>query len=344
MTHPLIPQSQSVPFSPAAPSAALGFVASPPCIAAEQTFASCGTFLRVPAAKSAAGADLAILGVPFDLATSNRPGARFAPAAIRAASAGLAELKAYPGGYDPLAFVKAVDLGDVYFDYGRPQTIPATIEARASAAIAEGAFLISLGGDHFVSYPLIAAHAKQYGPLALVHFDAHTDTWTSSSGPGEDAELNHGTMFWRAAKDGMIRPERSVQIGIRTWVDDPMGFTIVDNEVAAERSAAELAQLITRVTGGAPCYVTVDIDCLDPAFAPGTGTPVTGGLTPSKLLQTLRAISHLNIVGFDLVEVLPAYDQGGITALNAATIVYEQVCRLARSRGAVECRYANPLT
>lgn len=336
MSHPQSIQTH------AAPQASVNFLSSPASIVAEHTFAGCGTFLRVPRATSAAGADVAILGVPFDLATSNRPGARFAPAAIRSASSQLAELKAYPGGFDPLAFAKTVDLGDVFFDHGRPATIPTAIEAAASAVLDHDAFLIGLGGDHFVSYPLIAAHAKKHGPLALIHFDAHTDTWTSTAGPGEDLELNHGTMFWRAAKEGAILPERSVQVGIRTWVDDPMGFTIVDGEVAAERRADEIASLIARVTGGAPCYVTIDIDCLDPAYAPGTGTPVTGGLTPLKLLQTLRGIAHLNIVGCDIVEVLPAYDQGGITALNAATVVYEQICRIAGKRGAVPKRYANP--
>ncbi len=312
---------------------------SPSTIAAEQTYATCGTFLRVPRAASAEGQDLAILGIPFDLATSNRPGARLGPAAIRAASAQLAELKAYPGGFDPLQYVKAVDLGDVHFDYGHPASILASIETAASKVIDAGAFLCGLGGDHFISYPLIKAHAKRHGPLALVHFDAHTDTWTSTNSGEEPVEFNHGTMFWRAIKDGLIVAERSVQVGIRTWVDDPLGVTILDNEYAGEHSAGAIASVIRQVTAGQPCYLTVDIDCLDPAYAPGTGTPVTGGLSPMKLLQILRALEGLPIVGFDLVEVAPPYDLAGLTALNAATIVYEQVCRLARARGAGSRRY-----
>lgn len=312
---------------------------SPSSIAAEATFATCTTFLRAPRVASAAGYDVAVLGVPFDLATSNRPGTRFGPAAIRAASAGLAELKAYPGGFDPLEHLKLADLGDVVFDYANSSVIPEKIEKAALEAISTGAFLCSIGGDHFVSYALIKAHAQKHGPLALIQFDAHSDTWPGRKALDEPAEMDHGTMFWRAIKEGLIVPEQSVQVGIRTWVDDAMGVSILDNETVDAHPAAFIGDMIGKVTGGRPAYVTVDIDCLDPAFAPGTGTPVTGGLTPLKLLQILRAISNLDIRGFDLVEVSPPYDHAGITALNAATIVYEQICRLARRKGAAEQGY-----
>lgn len=315
---------------------------SSPLIATEQTFSAARTFLRAPSAVSAEGANLAVLGIPFDLATSNRPGARFGPDAIRAASAQLAELKAYPGGFDPLNFVSVADLGDVFLDYGYPQHLPETIEKAAADVIATGAFLMSFGGDHFISYPLLKAHASKYGPMALVQFDAHTDTWRSPPARGGAVELNHGTMFSRAIDEGLILPERSVQIGIRTWVDDALGMNIVDNVHADAMSAAEIANLVRELTGDVPVYVTVDIDCLDPAYAPGTGTPVTGGQTPLKLLGTLRAMSGHDIVGFDIVEVAPSYDPSGITALNAATIAYEQVCRLARKAGAEARRYPLP--
>jgi agmatinase len=313
-----------------------------PNITTEQTFTAARTFLRVPAAREAIGADAAVLGIPFDIATSNRPGARFGPDAIRAASAQLAELKAYPGGFDPLQHVSAVDLGDVYLDYGHPQALPAIIEAAAARVIATGAFLISLGGDHFISYPLLKAHAAKFGPLALIQFDAHTDTWRSPAGAGDGVELNHGTMFARAIDEGLIVPERSVQIGIRTWVDDCLGMNIVDNARADEMSAGALSAAIRDIAGSGPAYITVDIDCLDPAYAPGTGTPVTGGLSPLKLLQTLRGLGSLNVIGFDIVEVAPPYDHGGITALNAATIVYEQICTLAKRRGAEATAYPPP--
>ena len=312
---------------------------SPSTIASEQTYATCTTFLRMPRKMSAEDSDVAILGIPFDLATSNRPGARLGPAAIRVASSGLADLKAYPGGYDPLAYLACADLGDVHFDYGNPHKIVEQITAAARSVLDAGAFLIAMGGDHFVSYPLLKAHARRFGPLALVHFDAHTDTWRSPNGINEPVELNHGTMFSRAIDEGLIVPERSVQIGIRTWVDDPLGITIIDNEAACETSPRSLATAIAAITRDHPVYITVDIDCLDPAYAPGTGTPVTGGLTPLRLLQILRNLHMLPICGFDVVEVAPPYDVAGITALNAATIIYEQLARLALGRGAVQKHY-----
>lgn len=309
-------------------------------IAAEQTFSGTGTFLRMPRAPTAAGAGFAVLGVPFDLATSNRPGSRFGPQAIRAASSVLADLKAYPGGFDPLQEVAAADLGDVYIDCGKPLQIPSAIEAAAASAIEAGAFLCALGGDHFVSYPLLRAQAAKHGPLGLIHFDAHTDTWPATVALDEPPEMNHGTMFHRAVMEGVVDCARSIQVGIRTWVDDPLGITILDNEAADAGSAREIADVIRRVTAGGPCYLTIDIDCLDPAYAPGTGTPVTGGLTPLKLQQILRALDDLAIVGADVVEVAPAYDVANITALNAATLVYELLCRVARSKGARTRRYA----
>ncbi|HEY8129800.1 MAG TPA: agmatinase, partial [Hyphomicrobium sp.] len=202
-----------------------------------------------------------------------------------------------------------------------PQTIPAAIEEAAFNVVATGAFLCALGGDHFISYPLLKAHARKYGRLSLVHFDAHPDTWTPRVGRDGAVELNHGTMFAQAIHDGLIDPSRSSQIGIRTWVDDPMGMNIFDNMAVAERGPAGIVEMVKALAGDSPCYLTVDIDCLDPAFAPGTGTPVTGGLMPRELLAMLRGLDSLQIVGCDVVEVAPAYDHGGITALAAATVV-----------------------
>lgn len=308
-------------------------------ISSEQTYTAATTFLRVPGVATCRDADVAFLGIPFDLATSNRPGTRFGPAAIRAASAQLAELPAYPGGFDPLDHVKAVDLGDVYLRHSDPLSIPASIEAAATSIIGSGATLIGLGGDHFITFPLLRATAKRHGTLALVQFDAHPDTWADIKPAGEELLLDHGTMFRKAVAEGVIDTTRSIQVGIRTWVDDPLGMAILDNVACDELSIKHIGDCIRRRVGDGPCYLTVDIDCLDPAFAPGTGTPVTGGITPLKLLRILREISDLNIVGCDVVEVSPPYDNAGITALNAATIVYEQLCRIARKRGAVDRRY-----
>ncbi|MET0431539.1 MAG: agmatinase [Hyphomicrobium sp.] len=312
---------------------------SPSCISSEQTYSGAHTFLRSPRVKNAQAGDFAVLGVPLDIATSNRPGARLGPDAVRCASAQLAELKAYPGGFDPMSYVNVVDLGDAWLDYGFPQTIPAAIEDKASEVVAAGAFLCALGGDHFISYPLLKAHARTHGQLTLIHFDAHTDTWTPRVGKDGSVELNHGTMFAQAIDDGLIDPSRSSQIGIRTWVDDPKGMNIFDNMMVDEKGASTIAAMVRELAGDSPCYLTVDIDCLDPAFAPGTGTPVTGGLTPRELLTLLRKLDGLRIVGCDLVEVAPAYDAGGITALAAATVVYEQVCRVARANGAKPTAY-----
>jgi agmatinase len=315
---------------------------SPSCIASEQTYSGARTFLRSPRVAQADAGDFAILGIPLDVAASNRPGARFGPDAIRSASAQLAELKAYPGGFDPLAYVNVVDLGDVLLDYGFPQTIPGTIETAARSVIERGAFLCALGGDHFISYPLLRAHARRHGPLALIHFDAHTDTWTPRVGPNGAVELNHGTMFAQAIDEGLIVPRRSAQIGIRTWVDDAMGMNIFDNVTVAEMGPRAIAEAVRALAGDGPCYLTVDIDCLDPAFAPGTGTPVAGGLTSRELLASLRALDGLDIVGCDVVEVSPPYDHAGITALAASTVVYEEVCRIARGRGARAGTYPAP--
>ena len=316
---------------------------SPACIASEQTYSGAHTFLRAPRVTRAKAGDFAVLGVPLDIATSNRPGARLGPDAVRSASAQLAELKAYPGGFDPLAHVSMVDLGDALLDYGFPQTIPAAIEEAAFNVVATGAFLCALGGDHFISYPLLKAHARKYGRLSLVHFDAHPDTWTPRVGRDGAVELNHGTMFAQAIHDGLIDPSRSSQIGIRTWVDDPMGMNIFDNMAVAERGPAGIVEMVKALAGDSPCYLTVDIDCLDPAFAPGTGTPVTGGLMPRELLAMLRGLDSLQIVGCDVVEVAPAYDHVGITALAAATVVYEQACGVARKNGARSVSYPKPL-
>ena len=315
---------------------------SPSSVASEQTYSGARTFLRAQRVTHTCAGDFAVLGVPFDLATSNRPGSRFGPDAIRSASAQLAEPKAHPGGFDPLHYVKVVDLGDVLLDYAFPQTIPDAIEQAAFEVIETGALLCALGGDHFISYPLLKAHARRHGPLGLIHFDAHPDTWTPRSSRNGAIELNHGTMFAQAISDGIIVPGRSAQIGIRTWVDDPMGMNIFDSDMVAENGARAVAKAVRAIVGQSACYLTVDIDCLDPAFAPGTGTPVTGGLMPRELLTMLRALDDLRIVGCDVVEVAPAYDQAGVTALNAATVVYEQICRVARGSGAKIAAYPSP--
>lgn len=295
---------------------------------ANMTFAGELTFLRRRRTRDLAGADMVVTGLPFDAATTFRPGARFGPAAIRAASVQLAELsaRAFPFDIDPFAVLAVADAGDCQLDPGYPQDVVAAVEQHARGILETGAMLVSLGGDHFVTYPLLRAHAEKYGPLALVHFDAHVDTW-----PDDGQRLDHGSMFLRAKNEGLIDVSRSVQIGIRSFSTDE-GFTVLDAPFVHDHGPAAVAERIHDVVGSARAYLTFDIDCLDPAFAPGTGTPVPGGLTSAQALAIVRRLGALDLVGMDLVEVSPPYDHAEITALAAATLVHDFICMQAVKR------------
>jgi agmatinase len=286
------------------------------------TFAGELTFLRRKFTREIQGADIVITGLPFDAATSFRPGARFGPAAIRSASVQLAELsgRAFPFDIDPFAILAVADAGDCLLDTGYPERVVDAVLDHARRIVRSGAKLISFGGDHFVTYPLLKAHAERHGPLALVHFDAHVDTW-----PDDGKRLDHGSMFLRAKREGLIDVRRSVQIGIRSFSTDE-GFTVLDAPFVHEYGAALTAERIVDVVGSASAYLTFDIDCLDPAFAPGTGTPVPGGLSSAQALGILRKLGTINFVGMDMVEVAPAYDHAEITALAAATLVHDFIC------------------
>jgi agmatinase len=174
---------------------------------------------------------------------------------------------------------------------------------------------------------LLKAHAKHHGPMALVHFDAHTDTWDD-----EDGRLDHGTMFTRALKEGLIDPESSIQIGIRTHNNDTRGIRILDAPWVHEHSAQTAIEKIVETVGDKPAYLTFDIDCLDPAFAPGTGTPVVGGLSSAQALAILRGLGDLNFIGADVMEVAPAYDHADITAIVAATIAHDYLVLMAQKK------------
>ena len=294
---------------------------------AEMTYAGALSFLRRRYSRDLQGVDVAVLGVAFDQATTNRSGARLGPRAIRAASTQLAELKTYPLGLALHEHLSIIDYGDVYLDSGYPDKMVEAVMATATHLFNHDVKPLSLGGDHFISYPLIKAAAAKYGPLSLVHFDAHCDTW-----PDDGMRLDHGSMFARAAKEGFIEPKRSVQIGLRTWNDDDYGFHIFDANHIHQGDLKAIGGQIIDIIGHHPAYLTVDIDCLDPAFAPGTGTPVAGGLSSQQLLTLLQIIGgfpankhearlpSLQIIGADVVEVAPAYDISEITAIAAATI------------------------
>ncbi|WP_116140368.1 agmatinase [Trinickia diaoshuihuensis] len=289
----------------------------------ESTYAGVLSFMRRRYTRELDGVDVAISGIPLDLATTFRAGARFGPAAIRAASVQLAELKPYPWGFDPFDDLAVVDYGDCWLDAHNPLTIKPAIVEHARTILRSGTKMLTFGGDHFITYPLLIAHAERYGaPLSLIHFDAHCDTW-----PDETPDsLNHGTMFYKAVKDGLIDPARSVQIGIRTWNDDFMGMHVIDAGWIHEHGTRAAVERIGAVVGERAAYLTFDIDCLDPAFAPGTGTPVAGGLSSAQALAIVRAMSRFDIVGADVVEVAPAYDHADITSIAAAHVACDLLC------------------
>lgn len=297
----------------------------------EPTYSGALSFFRRKYTRDLTGVDVAVTGVPLDLATTNRPGARFGPAAIRAASAIMAWSRPYGWEFDPFDRLAVVDAGDCPFDFGRPERVPDEIEQHASGLLDGGAALLTLGGDHFISYPLLKAHAAKHGaPLSLLHFDAHTDTWADD----EEERIEHGTMFYHAARQGLVDPVRSVQVGIRTYNADPMGFNILDASWVHGNGVAATVAEIRRILGDGKVYLTFDIDCLDPSFAPGTGTPVCGGLSSAQVLAIFKGLAGINLIGMDVVEVAPTYDVGQITALAGAAIAAECLCLMAHNRAA----------
>ena len=281
----------------------------------EAAYAGALSFMRRRYSRDLAGIDVAVWGVPLDAAVSNRPGARFGPQAIRRASAILCGDPQYPFASDPFEALAVIDYGDCAFDYGRHAAIPAAIRDQAAAIVDAGVHLVSLGGDHFITWPLLQAHAAKHGPLALVQFDAHQDTWDD-----DGDRLDHGTFVARAVKAGLIDPHRSIQVGIRTHAPDTCGLEIIDGYEAHELGVDAVIDRICDRVGDGPAYLSVDIDCLDPAFAPGTGTPVAGGLSSAQLLMALRGLGALDWRGMDVVEVAPAYDHADITAIAAAAV------------------------
>ena len=284
----------------------------------EYNYAGALSFARRRYTKDLSEAELAISGIPFDTATSMRPGTRFGPRAIRAMSTEVAWQRNWPWEFDVFRLLKTVDYGDCYFDHGRPEKTPDAIQSHAKSILDQDCAMLTLGGDHFITYPLLKAHVEKHGPVSLLHFDAHTDTWED-----EEGRIDHGTMFYHAAKEGLVNPEQSVQVGIRTTNDKAMGFNILDAEWLHQNPRDEICNEIKRIIGNNKVYITFDIDCVDPAFAPGTGTPVCGGLSSFQALHILRGLRGLNVIGMDVVEVSPPYDHSEITALLGATIAYE---------------------
>lgn len=279
-------------------------------------------FLRLPLnfQPYEGNADWVITGVPYDIATSGRTGSRFGAEAIRRASVNLAwEHCRFPWDFDVRDRLKIEDCGDLVYAFGDSRDFVAKLEQHTDKLLQAGKRCLTFGGDHFITLPLLRAHAKHFGKMALVHFDAHTDTYENGS------EFDHGTMFYTAPKEGLIDAAHSVQIGIRTEYDRNLPFNVLSAPQVNDQSVEQTVAQIKETVGDLPVYLTFDIDCLDPAYAPGTGTPVCGGLSSDRALKILRGLKDLNIVGMDIVEVAPAYDQSDITALAGATLALEML-------------------
>jgi len=288
----------------------------------ENTFGGAPSFLRRTYSKDLTGVDLAITGIPFDQAVTNRPGTRLGPRAIREASALQAVDPPYGWGYNPLEEFSIADYGDMAFDYANVPGFPAALQAHMAGILGAGVGAITLGGDHYITFPILRAHAEKYGPLSLLQFDAHTDTWQDD----DFDRIDHGTMFYKAVKSGIVDPKTSVQVGIRTENPDTLGVNIIDAREVHEKGPAAMAEKIKKILGDRPTYVTFDIDALDPAYAPGTGTPVWGGLTSAQASIMLRDLAGINMVGGDVVEVSPPFDTTGATAIAGAHVAMELIC------------------
>jgi agmatinase len=287
-------------------------------------------FLGLPVSRDLTDADAVVLGIPYDMATTGRSGSRQGPQGVRSASVNLRwEYKRWPWKFDAFERINVVDYGDVDFLTGESESMIAAVVETADHILSQGKTLLSFGGDHFVTLPLLRAHAKHHGTMALVHFDAHTDTEE-----GNPSRYNHGAMFHFAPIEGLIDPSKSVQVGIRTEYDESKHpFSVLDARWVNDHSAEDAIAHIKARVGDAPVYLTFDIDCLDPAYAPGTGTPVVGGLTSDRALAIVRGLADLNIVGMDVVEVAPCYDHAEVTSLAAATIGLDLLYMLAHRKG-----------
>lgn len=296
-------------------------------------YAGLSTFARLPRIEDVLRHDVAVVGVPFDAGVTYRPGARFGPAHIRQSSR---LLRPYNPALsvEPFAHQQVVDAGDITFNPFDIATACNQIEQGAYELIRNGATLVTLGGDHTIAYPLLKAINQVHGPVALVHFDAHLDTWDTYF----ETPLTHGTPFRRAAEDGLFVFGHSAHVGIRGSLYSPndlasdaeLGFQIVHCREFTRRPIDDIIDQLRQTIGETPLYVSIDIDVLDPAHAPATGTPEAGGMTSRELLEILRGFDGLNLVGADIVEVSPAYDHAEITGVAAANLAYEFVSLLAK--------------
>jgi agmatinase len=288
----------------------------------------CGvrTFARLPLVQDLADVDLAFVGSPFDTGVTFRVGARFGPAAIREASLLLRPY--HPGLHvDVFSALSAVDYGDLPVVPGYIEDSYARVEAGLAPLLAAGITPIILGGDHSITLAHLRAVARAHGPLGLAQFDAHSDTWDAYFG----RKYTHGTTFKRAVEEGLLDPARGIQVGMRGPLyaaEDydtarALGLDLMPASEVREVGIQATVQRIRERLGGGAAFISFDVDFLDPAYAPGTGTPEVGGFTTYEAQQLIRGLAGLRLVAYDVVEVLPAYDHGDITALAAANVAYE---------------------
>jgi agmatinase len=298
-------------------------------------FAGIATFARLPRIDQVDRADVAVVGVPFDTGVSYRPGARFGPSHVREASR---LLRPYNPAQDvePFALQQVADAGDIAVNPYDIGTAVAQIQAAADELTANGTRLVAIGGDHTIALPLLRSVSAKHGPVAVVHFDAHLDTWDTYFGE----PITHGTPFRRASEEGLIDRTASVHVGIRGPLygrddlrdDERLGFAVISSVEIEDEGIPRAIERMRARLGDRPVYVSVDIDVLDPAHAPGTGTPEAGGLTSRELLRMLREFGGLDLVGADVVEVAPAYDHAQLTAVAASHVAYELISAMAPTR------------
>jgi len=306
-------------------------------VAEPQPFMGLVTFGRRPHTRDVTGADVAVVGVPFDGGTSHRSGTRFGPRKIR-------EMSLLLWGYNNPLGVAPFDALNV-IDYGDVESVPvniertyANVEREVSAILDAGVTVLALGGDHSITLPLLRAHARRFGALAIVHFDSHPDTWDSEY---SGQPYSHGTPFRRAIEEGLVDTGAYVQVGIRgptSGLDDleearHLGARVITIDEAMAGGLPAVLQEIHARAAGKKVYVSLDIDAVDPAFAPGTGTPEVGGFTSYDMLQLVRGLRGLDLVGFDIVEVSPPYDHGDITAILASNLAFEFLSLRALKKG-----------
>jgi len=327
-TTPADPGQTVVP-----PDTDRGQVVGPPDSQVSPRFAGHATFARLPRREDVPDYHVAVVGVPFDTGVTYRPGARFGPAAIRQASR---LLRPYHPALDarPFGAQQVVDAGDIVGNPFDIERASAEITAAAAELISDGRRIVALGGDHTIAYPLLKAHHRVHGPVALVHFDAHLDTWDTYFGE----PYTHGTPFRRAVEEGILDTSAVCHVGTRGPLygqhdlaeDRRLGFGIVTSGDVMRRGVTETVDALRQRIGDRPLYISVDIDVLDPAHAPGTGTPEAGGMTSRELLEILRGLAGTNLIGADVVELAPAYDHAEITAVAAANLAYEFLSLFAK--------------